>query len=132
MIIDTSAIMAIVLGEDEEVAFTDAIFRDSTPTMSAASFVELAAVIVRTHPTRRTAADALIETARIGLEPLSVLQARIASAAYATFGRGTGHPAKLNFGDCYAYALAKARNEPLLFKGDDFTHTDVLKAIENA
>lgn len=132
MIIDTSAIMAIVLGEDEEVAFTDAIFRASNPTMSAASFVELAAVIVWRHPARRTAADALIETARIVLEPLSVLHAKIASTAYATFGRSTGHPAKLNFGDCYAYALAKARDEPLLFKGDDFTHTDVLKAIENA
>ena len=62
------------------------------------------------------------------IEPVTEAQARIAREAYRDFGRGSGHPARLNFGDCFAYALAKAMNEPLLFKGDDFTHTDLTPA----
>jgi ribonuclease VapC len=132
MIVDTSAIMAIVLGEPEESLFTDVLFRASNPLMSVATFVALTAVIVERCPAQRAAVDLLIETARITLTPVSIPQARIASTAYATYGRGTGHPAKLNFGDCFAYALAKSANDTLLFKGDDFTHTDVLKAINDA
>jgi len=61
--------------------------------------------------------------------PVTEAQARIAREAYRDFGRGSGHPARLNFGDCFAYALAKAMNEPLLFKGDDFTRTDITSAL---
>jgi len=62
------------------------------------------------------------------IEPVTVEQARIARQAYRDFGRGSGHRANLNFGDCFAYALARVKREPLLFKGDDFTHTDVRRA----
>jgi ribonuclease VapC len=66
--------------------------------------------------------------AAVSIEPVTTAQARIARDAYRDFGRGSGHPAQLNFGDCFAYALATETGEPLLFKGDDFGHTDVLPA----
>ena len=69
--------------------------------------------------------DELIEAAQIAIEPVTEAQARIARQAYRDFGKTSGHPAKLNFGDCFSYALAKAKGEPLLFKGDDFSRTDV-------
>jgi ribonuclease VapC len=69
--------------------------------------------------------DDLLAVAGIDLEPVTVAQAHLARAAYRDFGRGSGHPARLNFGDCLAYALAIDRREPLLFKGNDFSHTDV-------
>ena len=69
--------------------------------------------------------DELLTEARARIEPVTAEQARIAREAYRDFGRGSGHPAKLNFGDCFAYALAKSKREPLLCKGDDFVHTDV-------
>jgi len=71
--------------------------------------------------------DDLVNEARIVIEPVTEAQARIAREAFRDFGRGSGHPAKLNFGDCFAYALAKTQREPLLFKGNDFTATDVLR-----
>lgn len=67
----------------------------------------------------------MIEAAQIAIEPVTEAQARIARQAYRDFGKASGHPAKLNFGDCFAYALAKATGEPLLFKGQDFSQTDV-------
>ena len=67
--------------------------------------------------------------AAIAIEPVTETQARIAREAFRDFGRGSGHRAKLNFGDCFAYALARASNEPLLFKGEDFTHTDIISAL---
>jgi ribonuclease VapC len=71
---------------------------------------------------------ALIKEAQIIIEPVTELQARIARDAYRDFGKGSGHTAKLNFGDCFAYALAKSTGEPLLFKGDEFAHTDIRPA----
>jgi len=76
------------------------------------------------------ALDDYLEGAALSVAPVTARQARIARAAYRDFGRGSGHPAKLNFGDCFAYALAIERDEPLLFKGDDFTHTDVRSALD--
>ena len=67
----------------------------------------------------------MIKEAQIIIEPVTESQARIAREAYRDFGKGSSHPAKLNFGDCFAYALAKFTGEPLLFKGDDFAHTDI-------
>ena len=74
--------------------------------------------------------DDLLREAGITIEPVTEAQARIARQAYRDFGRGSGHPARLNFGDCFAYALARETGETLLFKGDDFTHTDVSPALE--
>ena len=74
--------------------------------------------------------DDLLREAQIVIEPVTEAQARIARDAYRDYGRGSGHPARLNFGDCFAYALARETGERLLFKGDDFAHTDVTPAIE--
>jgi ribonuclease VapC len=74
------------------------------------------------------AADDLIREAQVIIEPVTEVQARIAREAYRDFGRGSGHPARLNFGDCFAYALATVTREALLFKGQDFAHTDVAVA----
>ena len=73
--------------------------------------------------------DAFIRESRVTIEPVDEDQVRIARAAYRAYGRGSGHQARLNFGDCFSYALAKVRDEPLLFKGDDFSHTDLRSAV---
>jgi ribonuclease VapC len=73
--------------------------------------------------------DELLLTAEFVIEPVTEAQARLARDAYYDFGRGSGHPARLNFGDCFAYALAKDLREPLLFKGEDFKHTDIVSAL---
>lgn len=94
--------------------------------MSVASYVELGVVADRAgSPRVARSMDLLIETAEISLEPVAVSQARLARRAHARFGRASGSPARLNFGGCFAYALARDLGEPLLFKGEDFTHTDV-------
>ncbi len=101
-----------------------------TRRLSAASYVEASAVIDATgNPIASRRFDDLLREARIVIEPVTEAQARIAREAFRDFGRGSGHPAKLNFGDCFVYALARARNEPLLFKGDDFVHTDIAPAL---
>ena len=76
------------------------------------------------------ALDQFLLESRIAIASVTPEQARIARMAYRDFGRGSGHPARLNFGDCFAYALAIERNEPLLYKGDDFRHTDVRSALD--
>ena len=94
--------------------------------VSAANFVEAAVIIDASRdPVASRRFDELIKEAQIIIEPVTELQPRIARDAYRDFGKGSGHPAKLNFGDCFAYALAKFTGEPLLFKGDDFAHTDI-------
>ena len=97
--------------------------------VSAANFVEAAVIIEASRdPVASRRFDELIKEAQIIIEPVTELQARIARDAYRDFGKGSGHPAKLNFGDCFAYALAKSTGEPLLFKGDEFAHTDIRPA----
>lgn len=94
--------------------------------MSAANYVETAMVIDRLNDlstSRRL--DSLLDEIGISIEPVSVGQARIAREAFREFGKGSGHPAQLNFGDCFAYALSRDKREPLLFKGNDFSQTDV-------
>jgi len=129
MIIDTSAIIAILRDEPEALAYARAIAIDPSHLISAVNFVEAAIVIDGSRdPIASRRFDQLIREARIVIEPVTEAQARIAREAYRDFGRGSGHPAKLNFGDCFAYALAKERAEPLLYKGDDFARTDIIAA----
>ena len=129
MIIDTSALVAILRDEPEAKDCALAIERNPTRRVSAANFVETALVIDGSRdPIASRRFDDLVKEARIVVEPVSEAQARIAREAYRDFGKGSGHPAKLNFGDCFAYALAKTTGEPLLFKGDDFIHTDIIPA----
>ena len=133
MIIDTSAIIAILRAEPQALACASAIARFSSRRMSAANFVEVAMVIDGSRdPIATRRFDELIREARIVIEPVTEAQARTAREAYRDFGRGSGHPAMLNFGDCFAYALAKEKDEPLLYLGDDFARTDIIAApIEN-
>ncbi len=129
MIIDTSALIAILRDEPEAIACARAIDAADSCRVSAANFVEAAIVIdVSRDPVASRSFDNLVREAALIIEPVTEAQARIAREAYRDFGRGSGHPAKLNFGDCFAYALAKVMGEPLLFKGDDFAHTDVTAA----
>jgi ribonuclease VapC len=129
MIVDSSAIMAILLGEAEAHEFAAAMITATSCAISGGTWVELAAVAVRGGDALDAELEALMRKARIRIEPVSEQQARIGHQAYRDFGQGTGHPARLNFGDCFAYALSKATGEPLLFKGDDFVHTDVPRAV---
>jgi ribonuclease VapC len=97
--------------------------------VSAGNFVETALIIDASRdPVASRRFDDLIKEAQISVEPVTEAQARIAREAYRDFGKASGHPARLNFGDCFAYALAKVTGEPLLFKGDDFTRTDIKPA----
>jgi ribonuclease VapC len=131
MIIDTSSIIAILRDEADAASHARAIADATERRLSAVSFVESAVVVDASRDpfaTRRF--DDLIREAGISIEPVTENQAQIARQAYRDFGRGSGHPAKLNFGDCFAYALARELNEPLLFKGDDFAHTDIFAAVK--
>jgi len=129
MIVDTSAIFAILRHEPEFEALEESIAAHSYVRMSAASYLETGIVIDgRQDPIRSRKLDDFLSHAEITIEPVTAEQAVIARNAYRDFGRGSGHPAGLNFGDCFSYALAKATGEPLLFRGDDFLHTDVRPA----
>jgi ribonuclease VapC len=130
VIVDTSALIAILRDEPEAPACARAIEAASRRRVSAANFVEAAIVIDGSRdPVASRRFDDLLREAQAEIEPVTEAQARIAREAYRDFGRGSGHPARLNFGDCFAYALARTTGEPLLFKGDDFTHTDVIPAL---
>ena len=129
MILDTSAVIAILRMEAEASEFARLIERADEPCISAVSYVEAAAVIdSNKDPIASRRFDELIEEAQITIEPVTESQAQIARQAYRDFGKASGHPAKLNFGDCFSYALAKDKSEPLLFKGRDFSRTDVKSA----
>lgn len=129
MIVDTSAIVSIVKHEPGYGELAACIAQADTVLMSAASYVELFAVSGR-EP--RSAADLHLVLDGFGIRVASFDedQARAAVSAYQRFGRGSGHPARLNMGDTYSYALAQVRSEPLLFVGNDFTHTDILPALD--
>ncbi|MEF3364931.1 type II toxin-antitoxin system VapC family toxin [Methylocystis sp. 9N] len=130
MILDTSALVAILRAEPEALAFAQAIAAAKTRRISAVSYVEAAAVIDSAgDPIASRRLDELLEEAEVAIEPVTAEQARLARAAYRDFGKGRGHGAKLNFGDCFSYALAKALREPLLYKDDDFSHTDARSAL---
>src|SRR5580700_179158 len=126
MSLDTSAVIAILRFETEASEFAKIIERAVQRRISAVSYVEAGAVIDDSKdPVASRRLDELIEEAQIAIEPVTEAQARIARQAYCDFGKPSGHAAKLNFGDCFSYALAKSKVEPLLFKGQDFSRTDV-------
>ena len=130
MIIDTSAVVAIFFEESERFEFADVIGRTSVRKMSAATVLESYIVIDRRgDATARGKFDSFIMDAITDIVPFTAEHARIARRAYQEFGKGSGHRAGLNLGDCFAYALAKQSGEALLFKGDDFGHTDIVPAL---
>jgi ribonuclease VapC len=126
MIVDTSALIVILRDEPQARAFAMAIADTDRRRMSAANYLETAIVIDGSRdPIASRRFDDLLREAGIAIEPVTEDQAKVAREAYRDFGRGSGHAARLNFGDCFAYALAKTSGEPLLFKGDDFIHTGI-------
>jgi ribonuclease VapC len=129
MIIDSSAIVAILKREADWQAVSRALNGAKTCSISAANYFESAIVIDGwKDPILSQQLDEVIEEFQIRIEPVTVEQARIARQAYRDYGKGSGHPANLNFGDCFSYALARDKREPILFKGDDFGHTDLRSA----
>lgn len=125
MVIDTSALVAVFLDEPERHAFNQQIVADEVRLLSAATLVETAIVLTsRKGPRAQAELDLYLVKAALEIVPVRAEHAAIACDAYRTYGKGR-HPAGLNFGDVFAYALAKATGEPLLFKGQDFTRTDI-------
>jgi len=125
MVIDTSALIAILTNEPESPAIARAIERDPRRLVSAASLLEASIVLVARHGEAATVfLDDLLHEADAEIVPVTEDHARRARSAYLRFGKGR-HPAGLNFGDCLVYALAEASGEPLLFKGADFAQTDL-------
>lgn len=128
MIVDTSAVLAVLFLEPDAERYERAIVDAAQSRMSAANFFEAAMVVEsRTGAAGGLDLDRLIERGQVRLEPVTPEQAHVARQAWRRFGRGN-HPAALNYGDCFAYALAEVTQEPLLFKGNDFVLTDVAVA----
>lgn len=124
MVVDTSALVALCLEEDDADRFEAALVGSSESVMSVANIVEAAMVL-----SRHGDAGMLLDPAltRLGIRPMDVTQGQawLARSGFQAYGKGSGHPARLDFGDCFGYALARSLDAPLLFKGDNFTHTDV-------
>lgn len=129
MIVDTSALVAIVRAEPDADRYAAALSSSPRNQMSAANYLEAAIVVDSVRdPVASRRFDELLGAAGITLVAVTPEQAEVARTAYRDFGKGSGHPARLNLGDCFAYALAVTTAEPLLHKGDDFTHTDITSA----
>lgn len=129
MILDTSALVAVLFREPEADLFTQLIHDADHCLISSGTFLELSIVFDRqAAPEAGRQCEMFFRRAGIVIEPFTVEQAYLARQAFQDFGKGR-HPAGLNFGDCFAYALAKATGEPLLFKGDDFRKTDIVSAL---
>lgn len=130
MIIDTSAIFAILRVEPDHQRITSKLLGASSRYISAGTWIELEAVSTRSGDQVVAAGlERLLQAIPLEVVPVSIAQAALAREAYRIFGRGTRHPARLNFGDCFSYALARETELPLLFKGDGFIHTDIVSAL---
>ena len=130
MIVDTSAIIAILRDEPDADVYVKAIAAAWAPRISAGTYIEAAIVVdVNRDPVLSGRFDDRVREAGLRIEPVTEQQARLARRAYRDFGKGSGPPAGLNCGDCFADALARTSGERLLFMGDDFSHTDVSPAV---
>jgi ribonuclease VapC len=133
MIVDSSAVVAILRAEPERSVCANAIEAANVRRISAINYVEASVVFERAkNPLARWDFDDFFKTSEIIIEPVTAEQAWIARRAYRDFGKGSGHPAQLNLADVFAYALAKVTGEPLLYKGNDFVHTDIKSALDEA
>lgn len=129
MIVDTSAVVAVLKAEAGWEAIDATLAETEAPRMSAGTYQELGIVVDRVgDPALARQLDRLLDAWGVVIEPVTADLARLGRAAHRDFGRGSGHPARLNFGDCFAYALASHTGEPLLFVGDDFSETDLTPA----
>lgn len=126
MIVDSSVAAAVCLGEPDAEHWVEQLIDSPALAMSAATYAEAGLVI---DSRALGAFDRFVTNLEIDVIPVDRVHADIARDAYRRFGKGSGHPARLNYGDCFAYAAATVLDEPLLFKGEDFTHTDVRSVI---
>lgn len=131
LVVDTSAIVAILRAEDDARRFAEALGTATQRIMSAGSYLE-AGIVIAPRDGRQDALDQFVKRVEIEVAAVTEAEAKEGLRAYQQYGRGSGHPANLNFGDCFSYALAKTRNLPLLFKGGDFVHTDIEPALKPA
>jgi ribonuclease VapC len=135
MFVDASAIVAILTREPEADALADALERARSAITSPIAIFEAALGICRKRQASVEDAEAdvdeLLEVAGIRVVPITEREAETALAAFARYGKGRGHPAQLNLGDCFAYAMAKTHRTPLLFKGEDFDKTDIRPAVRS-
>lgn len=130
MVIDTSAVVALLLAEPETADFVAAIAAAPRRMVSAATYLETCIVMFRrSGPAALETLDRLLADLAAEVVPFTHEQATLAVDAFARFGKGSGHAAGLNFGDCFTYALAKLTGDPVLFKGADFARTDLAKAV---
>jgi ribonuclease VapC len=130
VIVDTSVVIAVLKDEPERQSLLDAMDTNDVCRMSAASYLETAIVVdTLRDPVKSRRLDELLVAWGVEIVDVTAAQARIARQAYRDYGKGSGHPAGLNFGDVFAYALATETSERLLFIGQDFMHTDVRAAI---
>jgi len=128
MVVDSSALAAILFGEPERRQFIEAIESADARLLSVANWVEISIVVEARHGAEGVRdLERFIDLAGLELVPVDAEQGRVARDAWVRFGKGR-HRAALNFGDCFAYALAKSAGHVLLFKGEDFTHTDLVAA----
>lgn len=131
MIVDTSALIAILKNESDASLYASALSQRKSKLISAANFLEASIVVdANRDPILSRRLDDLLALAQVEIEPVTEAQARLARAAYRDYGKEGGHPAGLNYGDCFSYALAKARGQKLLFKGNDFSKTDIASALD--
>lgn len=126
--VDTSALIAIIRSEHEAPHMLDVLGTAEQRLLSAATLLE-ASIVTSGRADEAERLDILLKRAELEIVPFSVDEAKVGAQAFQRFGKGSGHPAKLNLGDCFAYALAKTRDLPLLFKGNDFVHTDIVPAL---
>jgi ribonuclease VapC len=130
LIVDTSAIIAILRGEPDADRYIKALADEAAPRLSAGTYIETAVVVDSSRdPVLSGRLDDLLAVVHAEIEPVTRRHAEIARQAYRSFGKGSGHPARLNLGDCFAYALARATGESLLYKGEDFGKTDIVPAL---
>lgn len=129
MIVDSSALIAIIQGEPRADDLLAALQATTAPAISSATLTEASIVADGSRdPVKIARFDDLVAAVGFDVVPLTATQAALARQAYRDFGRGSGHPARLNLGDCFTYALAKERREPVLYVGEDFSHTDLASA----
>jgi ribonuclease VapC len=130
IVVDTSAIVSVAFNEPERQAFVEAIQQADKALISTVSALEARMVVHGRRGQRAVVlVDDLLRLPTFELVPPGVTEMDAAYAAFVAFGKGSGHPANLNFGDVFSYALAKVRGLPLLYKGNDFEHTDVVSAL---
>ena len=133
IVVDTSAIIAILKVEPDAELLAQAIERDSTPLISAVSVMECSIVMraakLLSDSDAEARLDRMVTGAGMQIRDVTAEHLAIARTAHIQYGKGTAHPARLNFGDCFAYALAKSLHVPLLYKGNDFTQTDIASAL---